>query len=242
VVREVKVLVVSADALTSTALARLLSEGAGVSVTESVARGSVAIARACREIRASVVVIDAGGDATGVREVVDGLSAERESSGVVVVIGVDSPDVIGQMFSAGVSGVVTKDAEPDELHSAVREVSAGHVYASRTAMRLLLECLRPSSPRLAQHRHPDHQQLSNREREAVAWLSQGMTNQEIARSMFVSEATVKVHLSRVMSKWGVRDRVQLVIRALGGRLVGAGEEPIGGSPADRGTHRTARHP
>lgn len=198
----------------SSALAVLLEDEPGFAVSQSRAQGTAQIARVCQEVRPRVVVVDIGDRAPLIGAIVGG-SRGADSRAVVAVVSSDSGDAIAQAFVDGAHGVVTRDADPSELIRAVREVSAGYLFASRTALRLLLERL--ATPRVSLTREPlrDHERLSGRERDAVDWLAQGMTNQEIARAMFVSEATVKAHLSRVMSKWGARDRVQLVIRALG---------------------------
>ncbi|MCW3492917.1 response regulator transcription factor [Microbacterium sp. SSM24] len=183
-------------------------------VIEHCPASDAGIARACRDSRARVVIIDVGADATATQAAISVLRSEARARGVVAVAGSGSAEMIVHLFASGVRGVVARDAAPAELLTAVREVSAGNLFASRTAMRLVLEHLVLPDAWAPRRRLLDHEQLSERERDAVGLLVQGMSNQEIARQMFVSAATVKVHLSRAMSKWGVRDRVQLVIRAL----------------------------
>lgn len=216
---DVMVLVVSADSLVRSALARLLNEEPGFTVAESVGQGVKGIARSSGEARPDVIVLDAQGGPPAVREAVRTRSDAGAPSGVIALVSADSADLVAETFTAGARGVVAKDAQPSELAIAVREVSAGHVFASRTAMRLLVERISPTPEAVPRLRLLEHEQLSQRERDAVRCLARGMTNQEIARAMFVSEATVKAHLSKAMTKWGVRDRVQLVIRALGSDLV-----------------------
>jgi DNA-binding NarL/FixJ family response regulator len=209
------VLVTSDDALVSSALARLLGEEPRFATTQSCATDAADIDRACRDAGASVVIIDAGSDPAATQLVIRALHIRYEIREVIAVIGVDSPEIAAEMLTAGARGVVVRDAEPAELIAAVDEVSSGHVFAPRTAMRLILDRL-VFDPAIPCRPSPEEGDggLTSRERAVVALLSRGMTNQEIAESMFLSEGTVKVHLSRAMSKWGVRDRLQLVIRAL----------------------------
>ncbi|GAB2848785.1 response regulator transcription factor [Microbacterium insulae] len=147
---DVNALVVSDDALMSSALARLLIEDAAIAVSAARARGSAEVVRACHHVGPDVVIVDLGDDASATGEVAAGIpSAVR---GVISLVRHDDPGLIAQMFAAGACGVVSKDAEPGELVRAVREVSAGHLFASRTAMRLVLDEL--ASPRPTSARHP----------------------------------------------------------------------------------------
>ncbi len=212
------VVVASSEALVSSALARMLHAEAGWTVVESAAQGSSDIDRACREVAASVVIVDVVTETAVTQTVIEGLRRDCPARGIVAIVSAGPGDVAAQMFTAGAHGVVVRDAAPAELVAAVREVADGHFFASRTAMRLLLMRLAEDSSAHLRRWAQMREQLSGREREAVMLLAQGMTNQEIARSMLVSEGPVKAHLSRVMSKWGVRDRVQLVIRALGAAI------------------------
>lgn len=197
----------------SSALAHLLTSESGFSVTEVRVSGVDGLERACREAAATVVILDIASTSTDTREVIEALREVQTVHGLVAVVGSESPGMVVQMFRAGARGVVTRDAAPAELVAAAREVAAGHVFASRTAMILAFEQLR-FAPSTSEVRAGAD--LSDREREVVTLLTKGMTNNEIARVLHVSEGTAKAHLSRVMMRWGVRDRVQLVVRALAG--------------------------
>jgi DNA-binding NarL/FixJ family response regulator len=233
------VLVTSDDVLVSSALARLLDEERRFATTQSSATDAADIDRARRDTGASVVVIDAGSEPAATQMVIRELHIRYEIREVIAVIGVDTPEVAAEMLTAGARGVVARDAEPAELIAAIDEVSSGHVFAPRTAMRLILDRLvfDPATPcRLWPQ--ADEEGLTARERAVVALLSRGMTNQEIAESMFLSEGTVKVHLSRAMSKWGVRGRLQLVIRALSPQTAGGVTDDHAGGGQDRRSFET----
>lgn len=160
-----------------------------------------------------VVVFGVGTDLVGSESDVTELSRRFPRVGFVAVIGLEQARCAQSMFAAGVRALVAQDAAPHELIHAVREAAGGHAFASRSVLRTLLEppgrTLGPSIQAPLRR----HEALSAREHTTVSLLLAGRTNSEIAQSMHLSEATVKAHLSRVMTKWGVRDRVQVVIRA-----------------------------
>ncbi len=113
---------------------------------------------------------------------------------------------------AGASGFVLKDADPEFLIAAVRTVHAGTAVIAGSATRTLLERFEPTSigrtdPPAAFTR------LTERERQVFALAAKGLSNSEIARAEYVSETTVKTHVSAVLAKLGLRDRVQLVVFA-----------------------------
>ncbi|MEQ1738214.1 MAG: response regulator transcription factor, partial [Rhodoglobus sp.] len=127
---------------------------------------------------------------------------------------------VGRAIRAGASGFLVKDTEPIEFIRAVRVVAAGDALLSPTVTRRLLERL---SSELREE--PDASQLSvitDREREVLALVGQGLTNDEIGKRLFLSPLTAKTHVSRIMAKLGARDRVQLVVIAYETGLVSPG--------------------
>jgi DNA-binding NarL/FixJ family response regulator len=139
---------------------------------------------------------------------------------VVVVTTFELDEYVAQAIRAGASGFLVKDTEPVELLRAVRVVAAGDALLSPGVTRRLLERI---STGLKEP--PDAQALqvlTEREREVLALVGQGLTNDEIGRRLFLSPLTAKTHVSRIMSKLAARDRVQLVVVAYETGLVRAG--------------------
>jgi DNA-binding NarL/FixJ family response regulator len=125
-----------------------------------------------------------------------------------------------EAIRAGASGFLVKDTDPGELVHAVRVVAGGEGLLSPTITRRLIEefAARAKEPR------PDSrlQLITDREREVMALVAGGLSNQEIAQRLFVSPATAKTHVSRTMIKLGARDRAQLVVMAYEWGLVRPG--------------------
>ncbi|GAA3742780.1 response regulator transcription factor [Leifsonia bigeumensis] len=139
---------------------------------------------------------------------------------IVIVTTFELDEYVGHAIRAGASGFLVKDTEPVELIRAVRVVAAGDALLSPGVTRRLLERI---STRLTEP--PDAQALqvlTEREREVLALVGQGLTNDEIGGRLFLSPLTAKTHVSRIMSKLAARDRVQLVVVAYETGLVRAG--------------------
>jgi DNA-binding NarL/FixJ family response regulator len=145
----------------------------------------------------------------------DGIEATRRLPGhkilILTTFGLD--DYIVDALRAGASGFILKDVPAEELVRAVRVVAAGDALLSPEVTRRLLDRVgrRLPAPVAA---HPDAlADLTEREREVLELLARGLSNSEIADALVVGEATVKTHVSRVLAKLGLRDRVQAVVLA-----------------------------
>jgi len=139
---------------------------------------------------------------------------------IVIVTTFELDEYVGRAIRAGASGFLVKDTEPVELIRAVRVVAGGEALLSPGVTKRLLERI---SGQLREA--PDTTQLNvitEREREVLALVGQGLTNDEIGKHLFLSPLTAKTHVSRIMSKLGARDRVQLVVVAYETGLVHAG--------------------
>ncbi len=145
---------------------------------------------------------------------------ELKDTHIVIVTTFELDEYVGRAIRAGASGFLVKDTEPVELIRAVRVVAGGDALLSPGVTKRLLERI---SGQLREA--PDTTQLNaitEREREVLALVGQGLTNEEIGKSLFLSPLTAKTHVSRIMSKLGARDRVQLVVIAYETGLVHAG--------------------
>jgi DNA-binding NarL/FixJ family response regulator len=159
---------------------------------------------------------------------VDGLAATRQIAQddrldgvrVVILTTFDIDEYVFEAIRAGASGFLVKDTEPDELVHAVRVVAGGEALLSPAITKRLIEKFAAHSkePRPG----GDLDRLTDREREVMALVGEGLSNDEIAQRLFVSPATAKTHVSRAMVKLGARDRAQLVVFAYESGLVRPG--------------------
>jgi DNA-binding NarL/FixJ family response regulator len=152
--------------------------------------------------------------------VLDGLAALREITSDSALAGVrvimlttfELDEYVFEALRGGASGFVLKDAAPSELLHAIRVVAAGASLLSPSVTRRVIDqFVRHDAPGQP---HPDLDQLTEREREIVAWVATGRSNDEIAAELVVSPATVRTHVSRAMIKLHARDRAQLVVFAV----------------------------
>lgn len=181
--------------------------------------GAVAVSRA-RELRPDVVLMDVR------MPVVDGVTAtgrivESGHSKVLVMTTFDLDEHALGALRAGASGFLLKDTPPEDLISAIRSVAAGDAVVSPKVTKRLLDRLIAEEP--GGMRDPAVLDvLTAREREVLEQIAAGRSNAEIAEQLFLSEATVKTHVGRVLTKLGLRDRVQAVVLAYETGLVRPG--------------------
>ena len=135
---------------------------------------------------------------------------------VIVLTTFDLDEAAARAIRGGASGFLLKDADPEFLLAAIRTVHAGTAVIAAAQTRELFEHF---DSRNTADDAPGYDDLTARERDIFALAAQGLSNAEIAKKEFLSEATVKTHISRVLSKLSLRDRVQLVVYAYENRLV-----------------------
>jgi DNA-binding NarL/FixJ family response regulator len=217
----IRVVLADDQALMRAGLRSLLEDGTDISVVGEAADGRSAVDLATR-LAPEVVVMDIR------MPVLDGIEATRaivadpqlEAVKVLIVSTFDLDEYIFAALCAGASGFVVKDNEPEDLLRAVREVAAGEsMLAPSVTRRVVREFasrakIVPPTDSLAR--------LTDREREVMALAAQGLTNDEIAGRLFLSVATVKTHISRLMTKLHARDRAQVVMTAYETGLVRPG--------------------
>ena len=124
-------------------------------------------------------------------------------------------------LKAGASGFLLKDVPPEELLFGIRAVHSGDAVVAPSTTRRLIDRFAPMLPAGGGHESRELAELTSREREVLALIAQGLSNTEIAERLFVSEATVKTHVGRVLAKLSLRDRVQAVVFAYETGLVKA---------------------
>jgi DNA-binding NarL/FixJ family response regulator len=143
------------------------------------------------------------------------IQASGSTSRILILTTFDLDQYVVDGLKAGASGFLLKDTVPDELLSAVRTVAAGDSVLAPTATRRLIEQFLPLLPDgdRTQNRDALLGQLTDRERSVFAELAAGRSNREIADTLYLSAGTVKIHVSRVLAKLELRDRIQVVVLA-----------------------------
>ena len=181
--------------------------------------GAVALARS---LPADVMIMDAR------MPRLDGVGATRQirqagdTPRILMLTTFDLDEYAFAALKAGASGFLLKDVPPEELLFATRAVHSGDAVVAPSTTRRLIDQFAPLLPAGQQLDPPELAGLTDREREVLAQIAQGLSNSEIARRLFVSEATVKTHVGRILAKLGLRDRVQAVVFAYEHGLVRAG--------------------
>jgi DNA-binding NarL/FixJ family response regulator len=221
-----RVLIADDQALVRSGFRLVVETRPDLDVIGEAENGEQAVALA-RELDPDVILMDIrmpgldGIEAT--RQIVASGSAAR----ILVLTTFDFDEYVYAAIRAGASGFLLKDVRPTDLVDAIRLVANGNALLGPTVTRRLLE-------RFADSRHDDGEQtsaaidsLTEREQEILRLLARGLSNAELAEKLVVSETTVKTHVSNVLRKLGVRDRVQAVIAAYDAGLVRpqAGPQP-----------------
>ena len=144
------------------------------------------------------------------RELLDPERDRRDRPRVLMLTTFDADHYVYEALRAGASGFLLKDSTPDELAAAVRIVAAGDALLAPGITQRLIERFVEAAPRNPAD-HPQLRSVTDREREVLTLISRGLSNAEIAGSLVISEQTVKSHVSRILQKLGLRDRVQAVV-------------------------------
>jgi DNA-binding NarL/FixJ family response regulator len=223
-VEPLRVVIAEGQGLVRAGFRALLERQDAIVVAAEAATGDEAVA-AARAARPDVVLVDLDLRGTGgleaAREILD--EAPAGETRVVMLTTSASDDALFGALRAGATGLLLKDTEPDELVSAVRIVARGEaVLAPTLARRLVGDFL--SRPERLRSTPEQLEELTPREREVVALVAYGLSNDEIAERLVITHATAKTHVSRALRKLHARDRAQLVALAYEVGLVRAGPD------------------
>ena len=221
----IRVLLADDQALVRAGFRMLLEASDDICVVGEAANGGAAVAMAA-ELRPDVVLMDLRMPEVDGLTATKRISADARLSGVRVVVltTFDDDEHVFGALRAGASGFLVKDVEPEELLQAVRVVARGDALLAPSVTRSLIAAFttghagpgvaRPAGrPRAEPGAPPGLATLTDREREVVALVAAGLSNDEIAARLVVSPLTAKTHVSRAMIKLAARDRAQLVVLA-----------------------------
>ncbi|MET9296612.1 response regulator transcription factor [Streptomyces sp. NPDC003077] len=215
----IRILIADDEALLRMAFGTVLEAQPDMAPVGEAADGAQAV-RLARKLRPDVVLMDVRMPGT------DGIEATRQviqaspRSRVLILTTFDLDEYAFAGLKAGASGFLLKNTRPEELLTAIRSVAAGDAVVSPRITRRLLENLRPHIPDGGGVARDERlNRLSTREREVLVQVGRGLSNIEIAATLYLAEATVKSHLGRILHKLELRDRIQAVIFAYESRLI-----------------------
>jgi DNA-binding NarL/FixJ family response regulator len=228
----IKVLIADDEALVRNGLQWTLEAADGLEVVGAAANGGEAVELALK-LRPHVVLMDIR------MHTLDGIEATRR---LLASAGRDGPRVlmlttfafeenVYEALRAGASGFLLKDTAPERLVDAIRTVAAGEALLAPDITRRLIE-EHISRPRAHLARRGELAELTERELEMLRFLARGLSNAELAQRLYLSEATVKTHLSSMFAKLGLKSRIQAVVLAYETGLVepGRGHDEAGSPP------------
>jgi DNA-binding NarL/FixJ family response regulator len=219
----IRVVVADDHQVVRTGFAELLGTQPDFTVAGTARDGAEAV-RVCRELRPDVVLMDVRMPGT------DGIEATRQLAGpaaprVLILTTFDLDEYVYDALRAGASGFLLKDVTAERLFDAVRIIAAGEALLAPTVTRRLISQFTEPRPRAGAGPGAALASLTPRETQVLRLVAEGLSNPEIAARLVVTEETVKTHVSRMLSKLGLRDRTQAVVTAYESGLVVPGSAP-----------------
>jgi DNA-binding NarL/FixJ family response regulator len=223
----ISVLLVDDHSLIRMGFRLVLDAEPDIEVVGEAADGTTAVSM-CSALRPDVVLMDVRMPGH------DGIEATRDivAAGlpcrVLILTTFDLDDYVYAGLRAGASGFLLKDTQPASLVAAIRTIAVGDAVLGPAATSRLVRqfaATQPAELPSSQHAAQIRQALTSREQDVFSRMAAGLSNSEIAASLFLSEGTVKIHVGRILSKLGLRDRVQAVVLAYESRLITPGAPP-----------------
>ena len=200
------------DSLVRAGLAMILGADSGIEVVGQGADGSEAVPLVQKH-RPDVLLMDVR------MPTLDGIAATKAVTAltgapkIIMLTTFDMDEYVFQALEAGASGFLLKDTPPQDLARAVHVVAGGEAMLSPTVTRRMLSHFSDANPGSRQERHPGLDQLTERETEVLGAVGAGLSNAQIGMRLFMSEATVKAHVSKIFAKLDCTNRVQIAIIA-----------------------------
>ena len=205
----IRTLVADDQAMVRAGLRMLLTDEPGIEVVAEARDGFEAVAQAGRH-HPDVVLMDIRMPGLDGLEATRRILAADEAARVLILTTFNLDEYLYEALRAGASGFVLKDDPPEQLIAAVRTIAAGDALLSPSVTRKVIAQFTP------RHRRPPPrtiESLTSRETDVLRLIAQGLSNAEIGRELFISDTTVKTHVTRVLQKLDVRDRAQAIVLA-----------------------------
>ncbi len=215
----IRVLVADDQSMVRAGFRMLLSREPDIDVVAEASNGRDAVSQAAR-FDPTVVLMDIRMPELDGLEATRRILAANAAARVLILTTFDLDEYIYEALSAGASGFVLKDDPPEQLIAAIRTVAAGDALLSPAITKGVIRHF-VRAPRAAPPEGLN--ELTGREHDVLRLIAQGLSNAEIAQALFISEGTVKTHVTHVLQKLGLRDRVQAVVLAYQTGLFEAGE-------------------
>jgi DNA-binding NarL/FixJ family response regulator len=210
---QIRVLVVDDDALVRAGLSMLLAGAADIAIVGEATDGNE-VAQAVAKHQPDVVLMDIRMPGMDGLTATEQLRAHDDAPEVIVLTTFEADDYVLRALRAGASGFLVKDTPPAEIVRAVRAVAAGEPMLSPTITRRLIGRVIDSGiGDRKRHAREQLERLTEREREVAVAIALGKSNAEISRELYMSVATVKAHVSRVLEKFEFNNRVQIALLA-----------------------------
>jgi len=205
----IRVLVVDDQSMVRAGLRMLLAVESDIDVVAEAGNGREAIAQAARH-RPDIVLMDIRMPELDGLEATRRILASDDSARVLVITTFNLDDYVYEALRSGASGFVLKDDPPEQLIAAVRTIAAGEALLSPTVTRRVIQEFtrvhRQTPPRAVEN-------LTSREMDVFRLITQGLSNAEIGQQLYISDTTVKTHVTRLLQKLGLRDRAQAIVLA-----------------------------
>ena len=222
----IRILLVDDQALVRAGFRMILDAESEMEVVGEASDGREAVDQV-RSLRPDIVLMDIrmpeldGLEAT--RRILS-MSSDGDGPKILMLTTFDLDEYVYEALRAGASGFLLKDTPPEQLVSAIRVIADGEALLSPSiTRRVISEFVKGAGPK-PQQQFPRLQELTARELEVMKLIARGLSNAEIAKTLYVSETTVKTHVARVLMKLHLRDRVQVVVLAYEAGVVQPGDQ------------------
>ena len=205
----IRVLVADDQSMVRAGFRMLLADEQDIEVVAEAENGREAVEKTAR-FNPDVILMDIRMPELDGLQATRRILAEDNGARILILTTFDLDEYVYEALSAGASGFVLKDDSPEQLLAAIRTVAAGDALLSPTVTKKVIKQFarhpRPAPPKALG-------ELSERERDVFRLMAEGMSNSEIGQALFISETTVKTHVTHILQKLGLRDRVQAVVLA-----------------------------